>query len=978
MIDQELKQRALTPAAKGEAAPREKILKLGKKITDVVDHKLGKLSAEDAEYWGLAGVVTDEMADIALTMKLRTPYTVEELRKMNKVTQEQKPHFQELLDQMSYIGLLAYDYGYHYDHNGRTAPPSERRYILPMFVPGSAELFNMEEDAELSGKNPRLEQHPELAKFFERMTYVPLAGKTHLLPPGGGGVGMHVIPVEKAISMENQTLDIEHLSYWLKKYEGHIGVGQCSCRTSRAVLGEGCADDNMCWCIGVGDFADYCRETGKGHDITYEEAMHILQAAEDNGFVHQITNIDGEDHIFDICNCDVKICNALRTSLLFNTPNLSRSAYTAKVDPKNCVACGRCVESCPAGAVKLGQKLCKKDGSQQTYPQAVLPDAIKWGKYAWDENYRDTARYNTYPTGTAPCKTACPAHVAVEGYLKLANQGRYDEALALIKRENPFPAVCGRICNKRCETACTRGDVDQAVAIDAVKKFLAERELDPKTRSIPEKVVAKVYGEFDEKIAIIGAGPAGLSAAYYLAVKGYHPTVFEKNEKAGGMMTYGIPSYKLEKNVIDAEIEVLKDLGVEIKTGVNVGKDITLDQLREQGYKAFYIAIGCQGGRRPGVANDTAEGTQIAVEFLKGAYENQNQKIDGDCVVIGGGNVAIDCARTAHRFGAKSVSMYCLESEDTMPATKIEVEEARDEDVQIHCQYGPKEVLVDENGKVRGIVLKKCLRTIDPETKRFSPVYDENDTIEVPAAKIVFAIGQAIEWGDLLKGSKVTFWHGNYPIADKFTYQTAQDDIFVGGDVYTGPKFVIDAIGQGHEAAESLARFVSPFHASLTIGRDRRYFLPIDKKDILIPNDYDHAGRQEAGMDNSIDWKNSFRDASKTLTEEQVKIETSRCLQCGASIVDPHKCIGCGICTTRCEFDAIHLVRDHPKASTMRNGDDKIPGLMPYALKRSLKILFHSGSKEARMMAKKRKAYKKATKNSPNKHTGNAVPPIER
>ena len=196
MIDQELKQRALTPAAKGEAAPREKILKLGKKITDVVDHKLGKVRAEDAEYWGLAGVVTDEMADIALTMKLRTPYTVEELWKMNKVTEEQKPHFQELLDQMSYIGLLEYDYGYHYDHNGRTAPPSERRYILPMFVPGSAELFNMEEDAELSGRNPRLEQHPELAKFFERMTYAPLAGASaaagrrrrgHARHPGGKG-----------------------------------------------------------------------------------------------------------------------------------------------------------------------------------------------------------------------------------------------------------------------------------------------------------------------------------------------------------------------------------------------------------------------------------------------------------------------------------------------------------------------------------------------------------------------------------------------------------------------------------------------------------------------------------------------------------------------------------------------------------------------------------------------------------------------
>ena len=475
MIDQELKQRALTPATKGEAAPREKILKLGKKITDVVDHKLGKVRAEDAEYWGLAGVVTDEMADIALTMKLRTPYTVEELWKMNKVTEEQKPHFQELLDQMSYIGLLEYDYGYHYDHNGRTAPPSERRYILPMFVPGSAELFNMEEDAERSGRNPRLEQHPARAKFFERMTYVPLAGKTHLLPPGGGGVGMHVIPVEKAISMENQTLDIEHLSYWLKKYEGHIGVGQCSCRTSRAVLGEGCADDNMCWCIGVGDFADYCRETGKGHDITYEEAMHILQAAEDNGFVHQITNIDGENKIFGICNCNVNICNALRTSQLFNTPNLSRSAYTAEVDRAKCVACGKCVEYCPAGAVKLGQKLCDKHGNTVEYPKHELPHGLKWGEEHWDPDYRDNNRKNCYDKGTAPCKTACPAHVAVQGYLKLAAQGKYQEALALIKKDNPFPAVCGRVCNKRCEEACTRGTIDQAVAIDAVKKFLAAR-----------------------------------------------------------------------------------------------------------------------------------------------------------------------------------------------------------------------------------------------------------------------------------------------------------------------------------------------------------------------------------------------------------------------------------------------------------------------------------------------------------------------
>ena len=929
MIDKELQKRALTPVHKGEAAPREKILKLGQKITDVIPHKLKGITADDPEYWGLASIVTDEMADIALSMKLREHYTVEQLWKMNKVKEEDKPHFQELLDQMSYIGLLEYDYGYHYDHNGRTAPQSERRYILPMFVPGSAELFNMEEGPE---GNKRLREHPEVGYFFERMTYIPLAGVTHLLPPGGGGVGMHVIPVEKAISMENQTMDIEHLSYWLKKYEGHIGVGQCSCRASRAAMGEGCADDEQCWCIGVGDFADYCRETGKGHDITYEEAMHILQVAEDNGFVHQITNIDGENKIFGICNCNVQICNALRTSQLFNTPNLSRSAYTAEVERDKCVACGKCVEYCPAGAVKLGQKLCDKQGKVVEYPKHELPNSISWGPEHWDPDYRDNNRKNCYDKGTAPCKTACPAHVAVQGYLKLAAQGKYQEALALIKKDNPFPAVCGRICNKRCEEACTRGTIDQAVAIDAVKKFLAEQDLNAETRYIPPVVIASNrLDHWDQKIAIIGSGPAGLSAAYYLATKGYKPTVFEKSAKPGGMLTYGIPSFKLEKNIIDAEVQVIRELGVEFKCGVEVGKDVTIPELRKQGYQAFYIAIGCQGGRRPGVANDTADGTSIAVEFLHHALEDENQKMEGEVVVVGGGNVAVDCAKTAKRFGAAKVSMVCLESRETMPASNNEIAETLEENIEICNSWGPKELKVDEKGHVTAIVFKKCLRTIDPETKRFSPVYDENETMELRADHVVFAIGQAIEWGGLLEGTKVEFWRGNYPVADSLTYQTAEPDIFVGGDVYHGPKFAIDAIEEGKCAAESLHRYVH-HGASMTTGRNRRDFIMLDKENISVSG-YDHAGRQEAGMDESVP-KHSFRDAHKTLTPEQVKIETARCLGCGASWVDPNKCIGCGVCTTKCVFDAIHLKRDHPECSKMMKAEDKIKGILPMVGKR--------------------------------------------
>lgn len=950
--------------SQGEKNPRKKILKLGQKITDVVPRKLFGVTSNDPEYWGLKDLVTDEMADVALTMKLRKHYYFEDLQKLNKKLEPKE--LQRILDEMATIGLIEYDYGNNYDDNGPIKDaPKRKRYMLPFYVPGSAEFFN--------SLQSRIDEHPEVASFFERMTFTPLEKVTSMVRPGGNGIGMHVIPVEKAIEMNSEAVKFEKISYWLQKYDGHFSTGICSCRASRAALNEGCADDPMDWCIGVGDMADYMAETGKGRLISKEEALATIKQAEDLGYVHQITNIDGENKIFAICNCNVKICNALRTSLLFNTPNMSRSAYTAKVDPNNCVACGRCVEYCPSGAVKLGQKLCKKDGSMVKYPVSILPDKIHWGKYAWDENYRDTARmHNSYDTGSSPCKAACPAHVPVQGYLKMANQGRYQEALALIKKENPFPAICGRVCNKRCEEACTRGKVDEAVAIDAVKKFVADFDINAETRYIPNKVIPKRHGEFDDKIAIIGAGPAGLSAAYYLALLGYRPHVFEKNKKPGGMMQYGIPSYKLEKDVIDAEIEVIKALGVEIECGVEVGKDVTIKSLKEQGYKAFYVAIGCQGGRRPNVPNDTANGTSVAVEYLKDSYENMNDLSGKDIVVIGGGNVAIDCARVSHRLNAKTVNMYSLEDLNTMPASKDEIAEAKEEDVVINNSWGPKEVLVDENNNVTGIILKKCIRTIDPETKKFSPVYDENETIEVHADKIVFAIGQAIEWGELLKGTKVTYWHGNYPVADKLTYQTDDPEIFVGGDVYTGPKFVIDAIAQGHEVADSIHRFCRP-RASMTIGKDRRDFKPLDTDDVKFEG-YDTAKRQVEGMDDSFDHKMSFKDAHKTLTEEQVKIETSRCLGCGASVVDYNKCIGCGVCTTKCEFDAIHLVRDHPECTDMRPAEKKVTGLLSYATKRGFKIIAHSQSREARFMRKKRKAWKKhykvAKKTHPN--TGNA------
>ena len=311
-----------------EGPVRQKIIDLAQKITD----RMAKVQPGDPEYYGLERRVTDEMADVALKMKLRTPYRFAQLRKMNPELSEEK--LRELLDKLLYEGVLEFN---------RENPERELQYVLPLFVVGSAEYSNMGWD--------RLHKYPETARFFERMTILPLTKITHMVPPGGAGIGMHVLPVEKAIPAEQQSLDIEHISHWLNKYDKYAAT-PCSCRMGRAILGEGCGDDPENWCIAVGDMAEYTVETQKGgHYISYEEALEILQKAEDNGFVHQITNIDGENKILGICNCNVNICNALRTSQLFNTPNMSRSAYVARVNAEDCVACGRCVEYCPAGAV---------------------------------------------------------------------------------------------------------------------------------------------------------------------------------------------------------------------------------------------------------------------------------------------------------------------------------------------------------------------------------------------------------------------------------------------------------------------------------------------------------------------------------------------------------------------------------------------------------------------------------------------------